>query len=87
MEKLESILKISFLFLQMTPLCSPYFLSIKESTKEGTLPIRNWGIIINQFLAIFGNGIELFITQSRMLNVHKFCKSVPIPRKILHKIQ
>ncbi|QTD36405.1 IS256 family transposase [Polaribacter batillariae] len=35
------------------------FLALRESTKKWTLPIRNWGIILNQFLAIFENRIKL----------------------------
>ena len=35
------------------------FLAIRESTKKWTMPIRNWGIILNQFLAIFENRIKL----------------------------
>ena len=35
------------------------FLAIRESTKKWTMPIRNWGVILNQFLAIFENRIKL----------------------------
>lgn len=35
------------------------FLALKESTKKWTMPIRNWGVILNQFLAIFENRIQL----------------------------
>ena len=35
------------------------FLALRESTKKWTMPIRNWGIILNQFLAIFENRIKL----------------------------
>ena len=35
------------------------FLAIRESTRKWTMPIRNWGIILNQFLAIFENRIKL----------------------------
>ena len=31
------------------------FLAIKEATKKWTRPIRNWGIILNQFNLIFGD--------------------------------
>jgi len=34
------------------------FLALRESTKKWTMPIRNWGIILNQFLAIFDNRIN-----------------------------
>jgi len=29
------------------------FLAVREATKKWTMPIRNWGIILNQFLTIF----------------------------------
>lgn len=29
------------------------FLALRETTKKWTQPIRNWGIILNQFLIIF----------------------------------
>jgi len=35
------------------------FLAIRESTKKWTMPIRNWGVILNQFLAIFENRIQI----------------------------
>jgi len=35
------------------------FLALRESTKKWTMPIRNWGIILNQFLTIFENRIKL----------------------------
>lgn len=35
------------------------FLALSECTKKWTMPIRNWGIILNQFLAIFEKRIKL----------------------------
>ena len=35
------------------------FLALRGSTRKWTMPIRNWGIILNQFLAIFENRIKL----------------------------
>ncbi len=35
------------------------FLVLKESTKKWTMPIRNWGVILNQFLIIFKNRVKL----------------------------
>ena len=35
------------------------YLALRESTKKWTMPIRNWGVILNQFLAIFENRIQL----------------------------
>ena len=35
------------------------FLAIREATKKWSTPIRNWGIILNQFLTIFGDRIKI----------------------------
>ena len=35
------------------------FLALRESTRKWTMPIRNWGVILNQFLIIFENSIKL----------------------------
>lgn len=35
------------------------FLAIRESTKKWTMPIRNWGLILNQFLIIFGERVKM----------------------------
>ncbi len=35
------------------------FLALRESTRKWTMPIRNWGVILNQFLIIFENRIKL----------------------------
>jgi len=35
------------------------FLALNEITKKWTMPIRNWGVILNQFLTIFENRIRL----------------------------
>ena len=29
------------------------YLAINEATKKWTMPVRNWGVILNQFLIIF----------------------------------
>lgn len=34
------------------------FLAIREATKKWSMPIRNWGIILNQFLIIFDDRIK-----------------------------
>jgi len=34
------------------------YLAIRESTKKWTLPIRNWGEIVNQFMIMFGDRIK-----------------------------
>lgn len=35
------------------------YLAMNEATKKWTMPIRNWGIILNQFLTIFENRLNI----------------------------
>lgn len=35
------------------------FLAIREATKKWSMPIHNWGIILNQFLTIFEKRVQL----------------------------
>lgn len=35
------------------------YLAIRESTRKWTMPIRNWGVILNQFLVLYPDRIEL----------------------------
>ncbi len=35
------------------------FLALRESTRKWTMPIRNWGVILNQFLIIFEDRVKL----------------------------
>ena len=35
------------------------YLALREATKKWTMPIANWGIILNQFLTIFDNRVRL----------------------------
>jgi transposase-like protein len=35
------------------------FLAINEATKKWTMPIRDWGIILNQFLIIFVDRLKI----------------------------
>lgn len=35
------------------------YLSIREVSKKWTMPIRNWGVILNSFLIIFGDRVRL----------------------------
>lgn len=35
------------------------FLALREATKKWTMPIHNWGLILNQFLTIFDNRVQL----------------------------
>ena len=35
------------------------YLALREASKKWTMPIRNWGMILNQFLTIFGNRVKI----------------------------
>jgi transposase-like protein len=35
------------------------YLALREVTKKWTMPIRNWGIVLDQFLTIFENRIKI----------------------------
>jgi len=35
------------------------YLALREATKKWTMPIRNWGIVLDQFLTIFENRIRI----------------------------
>lgn len=35
------------------------FLALREATKKWSMPVRNWGIILNQFLIIFEKRVQL----------------------------
>lgn len=35
------------------------YLALREATKKWTMPIHNWGLILNQFLTIFEKRVQL----------------------------
>ena len=35
------------------------FVALRETTKKWTMPIRNWGIVLNQFMLIFEERLKL----------------------------
>lgn len=35
------------------------YLALREVSKKWTMPIRNWGIVLNQFLIIFGDRLKI----------------------------
>lgn len=35
------------------------YLALREASKKWTMPIRNWGVILNQFLTIFENRVKI----------------------------
>lgn len=59
MERSEDMSKInSYLHADQIVIKSAY-LAVRETSKKWTLPIRNWGMILNQFLAIFEERVKL----------------------------
>ena len=36
------------------------YLALMETTKRWTQPVHNWGLIVNQFLAIFGERVKVW---------------------------
>ena len=35
------------------------YLAVSEATKKWTMPIRNWGVVLNHFLIIFAERVRL----------------------------
>ena len=35
------------------------FLAVRQATKKWTMPIQNWGVILNQFMIIFEHRLDL----------------------------
>ncbi|WP_034235502.1 transposase, partial [Arenibacter certesii] len=35
------------------------YLAVREATKKWSMPVRNWGIILNQFLTIYEKRVRL----------------------------
>lgn len=35
------------------------FLALREATKKWSMPIQNWGIVLNQFMIIFEERLKL----------------------------
>lgn len=35
------------------------YLALREASKKWTMPIRNWGMVLNQFLTIFGDRVRI----------------------------
>ena len=34
------------------------YLAVREATRKWTMPVRNWGVILNQFLIIFADRVR-----------------------------
>ena len=37
----------------------PVYLALEEATKKWSMPIKNWGIVLNQFNLIFEHRLKL----------------------------
>ena len=54
------------------------YLSLMEIEKKWTQPIHNWGLIMNQFMLIFENRIQIYnkLTAESCFHLHKILDSV-----------
>ena len=65
MVKLESIPKTSYhsqlklSFPTDDAVMKSVYLATREATKKWSTPVRNWGIILNQFLTIYEKRVRL----------------------------
>lgn len=59
MVKLENTLKTKMSFPTDDALRKSVWLALQEIEKKWPMPIRNWGLVMNQFLAIFENRIGI----------------------------
>ena len=59
MEKSESTLNQNFHSLLDDAVKKMVYLSLMEIEKKWTMPITNWGLIMNQFMLIFENRIQI----------------------------
>lgn len=57
--KIRKYTKIKMSFPTDDPVLKSVFLALKEATKNWSMPIQNWGIILNQFMCIFDHRIRL----------------------------
>lgn len=37
------------------------YIALREATKKWNMPVRNWGVILNQFMLIFDDRLRLLI--------------------------
>ncbi|MDD4754055.1 MAG: transposase [Desulfitobacteriaceae bacterium] len=57
--KIRKYTKNKMVFPTDDSLKKSVFLSLMQISKKWTQPIHNWGLILNQFLAIFENRVQL----------------------------
>ena len=59
MEKSESTRNQNFHFPSDDAVKKTVYLSLMEIEKKWTMPISNWGLIMNQFMLMFENRIQI----------------------------
>lgn len=37
----------------------PVYLAVRETTKKWSMPIQNWGVILNQFLILYEESVRI----------------------------
>lgn len=57
--KIRKYIKNKLSFQTDDAVMKSVYLSVREATKKWTMPIRNWGIILNQFLTIYEKRVRL----------------------------
>lgn len=57
--KIRKYTKNKLLFPTDEAVLKSVFLALREATKKWTMPIHNWGLILNQFLTIFEKRVQL----------------------------
>lgn len=57
--KIRKYTKNKLSFLSDQAVMKSVYLAAREATKKWSMPIQNWGIILNQFLVIFEKRVQL----------------------------
>jgi transposase-like protein len=57
--KIKKYTKNKMSFLTDDAVMKSVYLALKEATKKWTMPIHNWGLVLNQFMLIFENRLRV----------------------------
>jgi len=57
--KIRKYTKNKLLFPTDEAVIKSVYLAVRGATKKWTQPIRNWGLVLNQFLTIFSERVQL----------------------------
>lgn len=57
--KIRKYTKNKFSFPTDEAVMKSVYLAVREATKKWTMPVRNWKLILNQFLVIFADRVKL----------------------------